>query len=92
MFRYLRERDLPHRMLGKLVVAASGGERPVLARLQAQARANGVAGVRALSAADVRALEPAVCGAAAGLLSPDTGIVRPHPTPRVWRHIVNTCA
>jgi L-2-hydroxyglutarate oxidase LhgO len=68
------ERGIPHRALGKVVVAASAEEVPRLEALYAQAERNGVPGLRRLSAAEVRAREPHVA-AVAGFLSPRSGIV-----------------
>lgn len=77
LYRYCEERGVPHRRVGKLLLAVSDDERPGLAALAAQASQCGVDDVRALSAAEVHTLEPAV-SAVAGLLSPSTGIVDSH--------------
>jgi L-2-hydroxyglutarate oxidase LhgO len=71
------ERRIPHRPLGKLVVATSQAELPRLAALAAQAERNGVPGLRWLDAAEIRAREPHVA-AVGGFLSPRTGIVDAH--------------
>jgi L-2-hydroxyglutarate oxidase LhgO len=65
------------RRTGKIVAAAGPEELPVLEDLAAQARANGVQGVRLLGAREVAALEPQV-RAAGGLFSQDSGIVDSH--------------
>jgi L-2-hydroxyglutarate oxidase LhgO len=70
------ERRIPHRRVGKLVVAASD-EIPALEQLTANARRNGVADLELLDAAQVRGLEPDV-RAQAALWSPHTGIVDAH--------------
>lgn len=67
---------LPHRALGKIVVATSAEEVPRLESLAAQAERNGVP-LRWLSEAELRAREPHV-RAVAGFLSPRTGIVDAH--------------
>lgn len=67
---------IPCSRIGKLVVATTNDERPELERLLALGRANGVE-LRPQSAAECRALEPAV-SAVAGLLSSSTGIVSAH--------------
>ncbi|WIV99652.1 NAD(P)/FAD-dependent oxidoreductase [Kinneretia aquatilis] len=68
---------VPHRRCGKLLVATEAAQLPALLALAEQARRNGVDDVQALSAAQARALEPALrCEAA--LLSPSTGIVDSH--------------
>ena len=60
--------------VGKLIVACDEGERAALEALHAQALANGVAGVRLLTRAQARALEPNV-DVPAALHLPSTGIV-----------------
>ena len=64
---------IPHRALGKIVVATAAEELPRLEALAAQAERNGVA-LRWLTAPEIRAREPHV-RAVAGFLSPRTGIV-----------------
>lgn len=65
---------LPYRELGKVVVARDEVERSRLEVIRDRARANGVPGVRWLSAAELREIEPNVVGAAA-LHSPTTAVV-----------------
>jgi L-2-hydroxyglutarate oxidase LhgO len=59
---------------GKVVVATSDGELGRLDELERRGRANGLAGVRRLTAAELREREPHAAGIAA-LLVPQTGIV-----------------
>ncbi len=77
LYDYCTERGLPHKRIGKLIVAADESRLPELKALQARAAANGVPDLELLTGADVRALEPAV-QAEAGLLSPSTGIIDSH--------------
>ena len=65
---------LPHRRLGKLVVAVEEAEREPLLRLFERGTRNGASGLELLDRAGVRRLEPAV-HAVAAVLSPDSGIV-----------------
>ncbi|MEO1818556.1 NAD(P)/FAD-dependent oxidoreductase [Pseudomonas sp.] len=76
LYAWCNEYAVPHRRLGKLLVAVTDDEIPALRRLQDNAAANGVA-LSWLSAAEVAAHEPQV-RAVAGLLSPATGIVDSH--------------
>ena len=77
LYAYCRERGLPHKRLGKLIVATNEREEAGLAALQAKAAANGVHDLVWLKAAEAAKLEPAVrCTAA--LLSPSTGILDSH--------------
>jgi L-2-hydroxyglutarate oxidase LhgO len=77
LYKYLGERGLPHRRLGKLIVATEEAQLAALADLQSRGRANGVEHLHLLDAAQAVRLEPALrcCGA---LHSPDTGIVDSH--------------
>lgn len=77
LYAYCAERGIAHRRCGKLIVATAEAQHATLAALQAQAAANGVHDLRPLSAAEARALEPALACTAA-LLSPSTGIVDSH--------------
>jgi len=70
---YCRERDLPYEEAGKLVVAVRDDELPRLDALFANARGNGVPGVRKVSADEIRELEPHAVGRAA-IHSPHTAI------------------
>jgi L-2-hydroxyglutarate oxidase LhgO len=71
---YCAERGLVWDERGKLVVARDGDETVKLRELERRATINGVPGVRWLSGAELRELEPDVAGVAA-LLSPSTAIV-----------------
>lgn len=64
---------VPRERCGKLVVAVEEGELPRLDELEARGRANGLAEVRRVDAAQVQAIEPE-CRALAGLWVGDTGI------------------
>ncbi|UCH73254.1 MAG: NAD(P)/FAD-dependent oxidoreductase [Rhodospirillales bacterium] len=77
LYRYCDDHGVAHRRCGKLIVAAAATEEPELARIAVAAAANGVADLRRLDAAALRAIEPALCGSAA-LLSPSTGIIDSH--------------
>lgn len=100
LYAWCEARNVPHRRVGKLIVATEPAEEAKLSQVAAQAQANGVRSLRPLTATEARALEPHVrCTAA--LWSPDTGIVDSHQlmasllagaeahgaTP-VWRHEV----
>ena len=68
---------MPHRNCGKLIVATNEAESAKLTEIKGRAEANGVEGMRLLSAAEAMAMEPNLqCTAA--LLSPATGIVDSH--------------
>ncbi len=77
LYAYCDARGVAHKRLGKLIVATSDDEIPVLDDIRAKAQLNGVDDLELLSAAQARALEPALSCTAA-LLSPSTGIVDSH--------------
>ncbi len=77
LYDYCAEHGVPHKRIGKLIVAGDESRIPELEALQARAAANGVPDLELLAGAEVQALEPAV-RAAAGLLSPSTGIIDSH--------------
>ncbi|MBB3083953.1 L-2-hydroxyglutarate oxidase [Geodermatophilus sabuli] len=76
--RLLREFCADHGLVydecGKLVVARDAGELPALREIERRATQNGVPGLRRLSGAQLREVEPEVVGEAA-LHSPHTAIV-----------------
>src|ERR1022692_58582 len=71
---YCAASSIPYDRCGKLIVALRDDELPRLAELQARGRANGVPGLRRLSAGEITEIEPA-CRGVAALHSPATGIV-----------------
>ena len=76
LYAYCAERGLPYQQCGKLIVATDASQMEKLAKIEAQAAANGVP-VQRLSSAQAKASEPELeCLAA--LLSPTTGIVSAH--------------
>jgi L-2-hydroxyglutarate oxidase LhgO len=77
LYAYCEARGVPHKRLGKVLVATSLEEVPTLERIHQVAVANGVEDLTWLSAGEVRELEPEV-SAVRGLLSPSTGIVDSH--------------
>jgi L-2-hydroxyglutarate oxidase LhgO len=77
LYDYCASHGVPAERLGKLIVATSDGEAQAIDGIAAKAWANGVEDLRPISAAEARALEPALACTAA-LLSPSTGIVDSH--------------
>ena len=76
LYHYCVERGVPHRQIGKVLVASTEDERTVLAKYAHQAAINGVM-LEPLDSAGVRSLEPEV-KAVSGLWSPSTGIIDSH--------------
>jgi len=75
--------DIPHRRLGKLIVATSDEEIEQLHTLFKEGQRNGAEGLRMISRLQLKSLEPDVDGVAA-LLSPETGIVDAHALMRYY--------
>ena len=77
LYEYCASHGIGHKRLGKLIVATSEEEISTLDGIMQKARINGVDDMELLSAAQAKALEPALSCTAA-LLSPSTGIVDSH--------------
>lgn len=74
LYAYCDEQGIPYQRSGKLVVAVEDGELAGLDELERRGRANGVPGLRRLTAAEIAAVEPHARGLAA-LHSAATGVV-----------------
>lgn len=77
LYAYCAEHGVPHKRLGKLLVACRDEEVKPLEGVWAKASANGVDDLQWLSAGEARALEPNLACVKA-FLSPSTGIVDSH--------------
>ena len=77
LYAYLRERQIAHKQIGKLVVASGAVELAQLGEIAECARDNGVADLQEVSAKDLSDMEPQL-KAEAALLSPSTGIFDSH--------------
>ncbi|OZI41026.1 FAD-dependent oxidoreductase [Bordetella genomosp. 1] len=77
LYDYCAQRGLPHRRLGKFIVATSAAEAALLEGIAARAAANGVDDMRLIAGAEAKAEEPALSCTAA-LVSPSTGIIDSH--------------
>ena len=74
MYRFCEAEGIPHRRSGKLVIATSERELPVLRELERRGRANGLEGLESIGRDRLRELEPEVDGIAA-LWVREAGIV-----------------
>jgi (S)-2-hydroxyglutarate dehydrogenase len=74
MEEYCAANGLPLELCGKLIVATGEHELARLDELERRGTANGVPGLRRLTASEIRDLEPHAAGVA-GLHSPRTGII-----------------
>src|SRR5262245_3516876 len=77
LYAYCKEHGVPHRNCGKLIVATNVAESDKLAEIKGRAEANGVEGMKLVSAADAMRMEPNLLCTAA-LFSPTTGIIDSH--------------
>jgi L-2-hydroxyglutarate oxidase len=73
MYAFCEAEGLPYRRSGKLVVATRAEEIPALDELERRGRANGLLGLRRLSGAELREVEPEVAGIT-GLWVPEAGM------------------
>jgi L-2-hydroxyglutarate oxidase len=73
MIAFCREHDIPHKVCGKVVVAASKEELPRLEELRRRGEANGVGGLRLISREELREIEPHASGLGALFVS-STGV------------------
>ena len=74
LYAFAEAHGVPHRRLGKLVVATSAAEDESLHAIAERAHANGVDDLAPLSAAAAKTLEPALACTSA-YLSPSTGVI-----------------
>jgi L-2-hydroxyglutarate oxidase len=74
MYRLCAEHGIAHERCGKIVIAVEESELPALAELEKRGQANGLTGIRRLTALEIKSYEPCA-GGIAGLHVPQTGIV-----------------
>lgn len=77
LYEFCAKNNIPHKKIGKLIVAIDPSELKDLEGLFKQGRENGVEGLRLLSKNEIQNLEPHV-RAEAAIYSPETGIVDSH--------------
>ena len=77
IYAFCESHDVPHKRLGKLIVATRADQHQDLAAIHQKAADNGVTDLQPLSKAQIGALEPDL-SATGGLLSPSTGIIDSH--------------
>ena len=74
MYDFCQEYNLPFDKCGKIVVATSKDEIPALNMLEERGKANGLTGIKRISASEIKEYEPYSSGID-GLFVPQTGIV-----------------
>ncbi len=77
LYGYCAEKGVPHINCGKLIVATNEREDAMLEGIKQRAEANGVEGMRVLTADEATSLEPNLSCTSA-LFSPGTGIIDSH--------------
>ena len=77
LYDYCASHGIEHNRIGKVIVAITEDEIAKLEELKAKGEANGVHDLEWLDAKQMKEMEPNVT-AAAGLLSPSTGIIESH--------------
>lgn len=65
LLAYARERSIPYRVIGKLVVATDPSQLPALDELERRGQANGVERLQRVGPKEIEAIEPAVRGVSA---------------------------
>lgn len=77
LYGICQQHNIPHKKIGKLIVASEKEEILALEELFQRGKGNGVEDLRLIDAADLKKMEPNVSGIAA-LYSPSTGIIDSH--------------
>src|ERR1700736_3180772 len=77
LYDFLASHGVPHRRVGKLIVATDEKQTAKIEGIAKQGEINGVEGLEFLGGNAARALEPAL-NCTAALLSPETGIIDSH--------------
>ncbi|WP_445360456.1 NAD(P)/FAD-dependent oxidoreductase [Microbulbifer sp. EKSA005] len=77
LYQFCQEYAVPHKQIGKLVVATDKAQLPQLRALEAQGDANNAGGLRLLNTKEALSMEPELQCAGA-IYSPTTGIIDSH--------------
>ncbi|KAL8489407.1 hypothetical protein ACS0TY_025349 [Phlomoides rotata] len=77
LYNYCKEHDIPHKQIGKLIVATRASEIPKLSILMNRGIENGVEGLRMIDGEEAMRMEPELYCTKA-LLSPVSGIIDSH--------------
>jgi len=77
LYEFCVHNKIPHKRLGKLIIATNKDEVKDLEKLYTLGRDNGACGLKLLSKADIKRMEPGI-NAQAAIYSPSTGILDTH--------------
>lgn len=89
LYEFCAAHEVPHRRCGKLVVASHPEEEGELVALKQKGEANGVAGLRLLTAAEIKQREPHIAGVAALEVS-STGILSSEDLVKAYARIAQS--
>lgn len=90
LYEFCETEGIPYRRCGKLVVAIGERDVPALDELERRGRANGLAGLKRLTAPELREHEPEVAGVA-GLWVPETGVVDYQLVTAAYARVAREC-
>jgi L-2-hydroxyglutarate oxidase LhgO len=85
LYELCGKQDIPHKRIGKLIIAKTEHEMDEIDRLSDSARSNGVISVRPVNQKQIQEMEPNI-KAVGGLYSPDTGIISAHALMDYYLH------
>lgn len=85
LYETCMKNNIPHKKIGKLIIAVSEKEMEEIGHLMHNAKMNGVSSVSILGQRQVREMEPNV-KATGALYSPDTGIISAHSLMNYYLH------
>lgn len=77
LYEICEKKNIPHKKIGKLIIAVDNEELPALEAIRRQGESNGVEGLKMISGVELKKMEPNLSGIAA-LLSEETGIIDSH--------------
>lgn len=77
LYELCRKRDIPHKRVGKLIVATNDEECEKLASIKKHAEGNGVSDLMLLGKKQIQSIEPEI-SAKEAIYSPSTGIIDSH--------------
>ena len=86
LYETCEENNVPHKRIGKLIIAVSENEMQVISQLRDNALKNGASSVSMVSQSQIREMEPHI-RAVGGLISPDTGILSAHALMDYYLHM-----
>ncbi len=74
LYEYAKDRNIPHKRCGKIIIASNQGEKEAIKHLYANGLANGVGELELLTESEILKIQPEI-KAKSGLLSRSTGII-----------------